>query len=205
MALDHKTRSGPKLSKTKAKLEHKSPKPAKIELPQPFKLPVFIGSPADLGRLARQLESLDEAWLQHGLRRQSQPPKPPRPPKLPTSPQASQLLDQTAKLNNLNLSRQADRQRLERFLADTKAQAPVLGVSFSAEPTAAFMEKLVSWLRQQIHPQVLVTVGLQPTLGVGCVVRSTNKYFDFSLRQAFTKNKQLLVDEILPPKAGQRA
>lgn len=156
------------------------------------KLPVLVASPADLGRLISELDVIDETLLQLGLRRGGHDVK---------MPKTTRLMDQTAELNKLNLLHEADRKSLRKFLVDVKARAPVLHVSFSVDPSGVFLEKLLTWLRREIHPLVLVTIGLQPTLGVGCVVRSTNKYFDFSLRQSFKQKKQLLLSSLTPEEA----
>ena len=55
----------------------------------------------------------------------------------------------------------------------------------------------MAWLRREIHPVVLLTVGLQPSIGAGCIVRSTNKQFDFSLREDFLKKHDLLMAKIV--------
>ncbi len=159
------------------------------ETAEAAKLPVLVFSPADLGRLIRELELLDEALLQLSLRPGGKEVK---------LPKTTRLLDQTAQLNKLNLLQEADRQWLEKSLGAVKGKAPVLHISFSVEPSAAFLEKLLTWLRREIHPLVLVTIGLQPTLGVGCVVRGTNQYFDFSLREAFAKKRHLLLSSLTP-------
>jgi hypothetical protein len=39
---------------------------------------------------------------------------------------------------------------------------------------------------------------LQPTLGAGCVVRTTNRQFDFSLRQDFARKRDLLLEKLVP-------
>jgi len=69
-------------------------------------------------------------------------------------------------------------------------------MSFNADPSPLFSQRLVTWLRQEIHPQVLVQTGLQPSLGAGCTLRTTNQFFDFSLREHFKQNRQLLVQKI---------
>jgi len=71
-------------------------------------------------------------------------------------------------------------------------------MSLSADPSTRFLEKLVTWLRREIHPQVLLTIGLQPTLGAGCVLRTPNRQFDFSLRQDFAKKRDLLIGKLTP-------
>ncbi|HVV66822.1 MAG TPA: hypothetical protein VHB72_01970 [Candidatus Saccharimonadales bacterium] len=152
-------------------------------------LPVAVASPADVGRLIQELEALDTTLLELELRQPGQDVHLPR---------TSRLLGQIVELNKLNLLHKNDRQRLLRFLVTVKDRAPVLHMSFSSDPSPAFMEKLVSWLRKEIHTQVLVTVGLQPTIGAGCIVRSTNRYFDFSLRQDFVRKQNILFDALTP-------
>lgn len=150
-------------------------------------LPVLVASPVDLGRLIRELESVNEEILQSSLRHEGHDVK---------QPKVSRLLDQTLELNKLNLMKDDQRKHLYDFLVETKQKTPIIHMSFSADPAPAFMEKLVTWLRKEVHPLVLVTVGLQPGIGAGCIVRTTNKYFDLSLKQDFGKKRDLLMQTI---------
>lgn len=150
-------------------------------------LPAAIARPADVSRLARELKMINDSLLQLSLRSGGTPVK---------MPKTSQLMDQIAQLNKLNLLKPEDRKVLEHYLLVLQTKAPVLHISFGADPTAAFIEKLMIWLRLELHPQILLTIGLQPNIGAGCVVRSTNKYFDLSLRQAFTNKRELLLAAI---------
>ncbi len=102
-------------------------------------------------------------------------------------------MDQTIQLNKVDLANDTHRKQLQEYLILIKQKAPILHISFSADPTSAFIEKIMAWLRREIHPLVLLTIGLQPNIGAGCVVRSTNKYFDFSLRKDFEKKRDLLL------------
>jgi len=158
-------------------------------------LPLLAAAPSDIARLSRELDSIGDALLQSEVRDGADKVKLPR---------TSQLMDQLAELNQLNLLHKTDRQLLGRFLAAVTKQAPVVHMSFSADPSATFLEKLMTWLRREIHPQLLLTVGLQPTLGAGCMVRTTNRQFDFSLRQDFARKRDLLLEKLLPemPKAS---
>lgn len=157
-----------------------------------LQLPTSVGSPADVGRLIRELEQIDDALLQLGIRSPGADQT--------KMPKTSGLMEQMIELNKLNLLQKPHRVVLERFLKVIRTKSPVVHMSFSADPSAHFMEKLVSWLRLEIHPLVLVTVGLQPNIGAGCIVRTTNKQFDFSLRQDFTKKRDLLLKQLaLPP------
>jgi len=152
-------------------------------------LPLSVVSPVDVGRLIRELEVIDNILLQLGLRGGSSELK---------LPKTSQLMDQTVELNKLNLLQATDRQQLQKLLVNVRQRAPVLHISFSADPAPAFIEKLMAWLRREIHPVVLLTIGLQPSIGAGCIVRGISNHFDFSLRQDFLKKQELLVAMLVP-------
>lgn len=162
-------------------------KPAAPAPPQQLSLPISVTSAVDVGRLMRELEQIDNALLQLGLRASGTATQ---------MPKTSHLMDQTIASNSLNLLQPKDRAQLNEFLTTVREKAPVLHMSFSADPPPAFIEKIMAWLRREIHPQVLLTIGLQPTIGAGCIVRSTNKYFDFSLRQDFVKKRELLLSQM---------
>lgn len=148
-----------------------------------FQLPVLVASPVDLGRLIRELEAIDGVVLKTKLQKDEHP----------ELPKTSHLMDQTIQLNKVDLANDTHRKQLQEYLILIKQKAPILHISFSADPTSAFIEKIMAWLRREIHPLVLLTIGLQPNIGAGCVVRSTNKYFDFSLRKDFEKKRDLLL------------
>ena len=57
----------------------------------------------------------------------------------------------------------------------------------------AFVAKIVAWLRTEIHPLILLEIGLQPTIAAGCVIRTTNKYFDYSIGRHLKRNRGQLV------------
>jgi len=153
-------------------------------------LPVQVVSPADTGRLIREIETIDDALHQLSLRSPGTEVK---------MPKTSRLLDQTAELNKLNLLEKSERELLNRTLKLIREQAPVLHISFSADPSAAFLEKLIIWLRREIHPLVLLTIGLQPNMGAGCIVRTKNRQFDFSLKQDFAGKRDLLISKLRAP------
>ncbi len=150
-------------------------------------LPLGVTSQADIGRLMREVDALDDFMHQAAIR------TPGSSLKLPKS---SRLLDEITNNNQLNMLHEQDRTRLKAFLTAVRAKAPVLHMSFSADPSSLFMQKLMTYLRREIHPIVLVHTGLQPMLGAGCIVRTGNKYFDFSLRQRFASSRNLLLEKI---------
>lgn len=153
-----------------------------------LQLPLQVTSPVDVGRLQRELDSIDAVMDQALLRKDD----------LVKLPKMTGLMDQTVQLNKIDLTQPDQRKNLAKFLAVTKTKAPLLHISFSADPSTSFIDLLLTWLRKELHPNLLVTIGLQPNIGAGCIVRSMNKYFDFSLRQDFANKRGLLLERLGP-------
>lgn len=154
---------------------------------QELKLPVLVFGVVEVRRLKRELEALDEFMRQAAIR---------EPGKQPALPRVSRLLDALATDNSRNLLQDSDRQELYRFLANVEKTAPTIHISFASDPSSAFIAKLVTWLRGNIHPSILLQTGLQPTIAAGCVVRTTNKSFDLSLRQSLTDQRAKLIEAL---------
>lgn len=164
--------------------------------PQQMVLPILVTGLIDVGRLSRELEQIDNILLQLGLREAGTDIK---------MPKTSRLMDQMIEDNQLNLLHETDRAQLKAFLDAVRAHSPIIHMSFSADPTPAFTEKLMVWLRREIHPMLLLTIGLQPNIGAGCIVRSANKQFDFSLKQDFASKRELLLSMIAAPAQKEAA
>lgn len=148
-----------------------------------LKLPVGVMSRADIGRLLRELNSLD-SFLEASEARQ--------PGTALQLPRTGKLLEELLQLNDLNALQEDDRQKAKAVLERLRTDAPQLHFSFSTDPSPLFLKRLMTWLRDNIHPQLLIQVGLRPTIGAGVTVRSTNKYFDFSLHQQFKQHSHEL-------------
>jgi len=111
-------------------------------------------------------------------------------------PASSRMLDELVKANNLDLLNPADRKLLINSLEVVKSKAPAVHISFAADPPQAALEKIITWLRREIHPVLLLQIGLQPTIAAGCILRTPNKVFDFSLQKYFSSNKDLLISKL---------
>lgn len=153
-----------------------------------FVLPSLVVGAVDVMRLRREFDSLNDHMDQIALRKSGE-----ESPKLPKT---SRMLDEFASLNKLNLLQSSDRQASDKFLGELIEHAPTIHISFAVDPSAAFVSKIIIWLRQNIDPQLLLSVGLQPTIAAGCVVRTTNHYYDLSLRRHFSAKRQLLIDKL---------
>ena len=150
-----------------------------------FKLPISIVSPSDLKRVKRELDGVSEVMLQMEIRQPGE-----EQTKLP---KMSKHLEDVAEINSLNLLHKDDREKLGEFMSALITAAPVIHMSFSAEPSNKFLNRLMQYLRDSFDPFILVTVGMAPAIGAGCIVRTTNKFFDLSLKQTLANHRQDLV------------
>jgi len=151
-----------------------------------LELPLTVIGPADVGRLMLEMERLDEALRAAALRSGGEV----------KMPKTSRPLDDVAEINKLDLLTKDDRQQLKEFLVSVRDHAPVIHISFASEPSAAFTLKIVEWMRSNIARYLLVQVGLQPSIAAGCVVRTTNKVFDMSLRRYLDSSSGLLLEAL---------
>lgn len=150
-------------------------------------LPVTAVGRIDVGRLLREVEALDGFLAQSAMR---------EPGTVLKMPRTTKILDDMLQMNHVNFLLPEDRARVLRFLMEVYGKAPVIHISFSADPSPQFLLKLMTWLRQEIHPLILLQVGMQPNMGAGCMVRTTNKYFDFSLRNRFYERRMILAHRL---------
>lgn len=159
-------------------------------------LPERLISSVDLSHLVRELAALDESLRQASLRQPGEPTKLAR---------SGVTLEELARLNNVQLTDQSQRAQLLELLQAFQKHAPRIHMSLATEPSAKFTRKITIWLRANVHPLLLLEVGLQPNLAAGCIVRTNNKLFDMSLRHCFTENRGMLVQKIAEVSAEQPA
>lgn len=152
-----------------------------------FELPTLVFGSVELHRLQREMEALEEYMIQSDIR---------TPGKQAPLPKMSRFLEATAENNALNLLKTEDRSHLTTILQQISETAPSVHISFAADPSAAFTAKVVGWFRSNIHPHALVQVGLQPGIAAGCIVRTGNRSFDFSLRNRFFEKRDFLTQSI---------
>jgi hypothetical protein len=156
-------------------------------------LPTVVVSRLDVARLSRELEGVNDYLEQHELHA-----------KKGEAPRLGAMLAEVAQTNKLDLLQADDRRQLVKFLEGLKKQAPTIHMSFAAPAPVPFVQKIIEWLRKEVHPLILLDVGLQPAIAAGCVIRTTNKYFDCSMGQHLRKNRATLVQALntAPPKAA---
>jgi F0F1-type ATP synthase delta subunit len=155
-----------------------------------FQLPDQLVGSIDLNRLIRELEKLDDFLYQSQLRKPGTPMK---------VQQSSRLLEETASSNGYSLLKQTHREHLLKSLRKIEEKAPTIHISFAVEPSAGFSHKLTAWMRKNLHQYLLVEIGLQPTIAVGCSVRTNNQIFDLSLRNRFEEYRNTLFKQMSEP------
>lgn len=148
-------------------------------------LPEELVSPADVRRLARDAARLADVEQQIKLGGDVR-----------EGGGGSALLRKFAAANRLDLSKVEGCQQASKLLDRLVAEAPVVHISFASEASDDFIQKISGWFRKNISPLVLLTVGLQPSLAAGCYLRTTNRYFDLSLRQHLESSRGLLAEEL---------
>lgn len=159
-------------------------------------LSAAITGPAELARLQRELDDFIDATHQSMLRTKAGHKA--------NAPSPTKKLSGVAADFSLDVTAPKDADALRQILQETSESAPQLTVSFAVEPSSAFIAKLVTWMRSEIHPQLLVRVGLQPDIAAGCIVQTSSKVYDFSLRNKLADQGKVLIEGIrIAAKAAQ--
>jgi hypothetical protein len=153
----------------------------------PLKLPPNVIGQVDIMRLSRELDALEDFFVNAKARETGTPMALPR---------LSRSLDSLANENGVNLLDEKKRQALARHLQIVYDKAPNFHISFAVEASPKALERILEWMRQNVHPQMLLQVGLQPTIAAGCVLRTTNKIFDMSLRSRMAGQTEYLTELI---------
>lgn len=154
-----------------------------------FILPLQVVGQTELNRLLLELESLESELIgSGGSNNQSAATSGP--------PKTTDLLNQTAISNGYNLTQNKDRRLIAEALKQIRDQAPLLHISFAAEPSPKVTQAVLAWLRGNVHRYALLHIGLQPAIAAGCVLRTPNKIFDLSLRASFERQKPYLIELI---------
>jgi len=154
-----------------------------------FVLPAALIGRADLARLVREVESLDNDLESQKVRAQAAGTG----YHLPTmSRSLSDFLD----LNKINIADDQTRMATKEQLRVLKDKAPIIHMTFAVDADPDFLQQLVTYLRANIHPQTLVSVGLQPSLVGGVYMRTPNHVHDFSIRSLLQNKRDIIMHEL---------
>lgn len=153
-------------------------------------LPPALVTRADLSRLARDIETIDNELEAQKARNHATGKSG------YTMPVLSRALNDFADLNKLDLSDDQTRMLVKDQVKMLKEKAPVLHMTFAVEADPESLQKLVAYVRQEIHPLALISVGLQPNLVGGVYLRTPNHVHDFSVRNRLASTRGLIMQDL---------
>jgi len=150
--------------------------------------PALIGR-TDLSHLLRELETLDNDLESQKARNRGK-----------TQgyhlPNMSQALTDLLEINKIDVADDQARMNIRTELRKLKDHAPVIHMTFATDTDPESMEKIVEWIRKELHPQALVSVGLQPALVGGVYVRTPNHVHDLSIRAHMKDSRGIIVQAL---------
>lgn len=149
-------------------------------------LPSSVQTRSDVARLVRELSEFDELIRQAGL----------RGTRVPSAYHLSVPLRATAEVFKIPLDNPEARRKLSDRLKYLHKAAPQIHLSFAVQPPMHVVDSLLAWFRTNGHPATLVQVGVDPSIVVGCRVRTTNKVFDFSFAKLLNISSAVLEQEV---------
>lgn len=160
-----------------------------------FVLPPSVVSKVDLARLVNEVEKIDDELTTAAVRAGVGAPQ-------QASPAVSESLLGFLQQNRLNLNDSKQRSAIVKLLHQLKDSAPIIHMTFAVEADRESLMQLAQWLRETVHPQAVIAVGLQPGLIAGVYLRTPNHVHDLSLRAALDGGHQILVDDLEALRAG---
>lgn len=154
-----------------------------------FILPPSIISKVDVSRLVSEAEWADNELTTAEVRAKAGSSQPAKPVA------AGQLADFLAQ-NNLQMGSSHERSELIKQLHFLKDNVPTIHMTFAVPADRESLQQLAAWVRETVHPQAVIAVGLQPALVAGVYLRTPNKVHDFSVRGLLEGRRDLLVQEL---------
>lgn len=158
-----------------------------------YVLPAALTGHADVARLIREVEFVENELQAQKVRGGQSGVH---------LPAMSQSLGDFLDLNKLDAADGHALIELKQRLGQLKDHAPVIHMTFSTQADPESLQQLVTWLRQEVHPHALVTVGLQPALVAGVYMRTPNQVHDFTVRALLADKRDIIVKELEQAHAG---
>lgn len=155
-----------------------------------FILPPSVVSKIDVSRLVRECEQIDNELTSAGVRAKVGTAQ-------QSAPVVSEQLTEFLQLNKLAFDADGrKRSELIKQLQLLKDKVPVIHMTFAVTADRESLQQLAQWLRSSVHPQAVISVGLQPALVAGVYLRTPNHVHDMSLRAKLQGSHDILVKEL---------
>jgi F0F1-type ATP synthase delta subunit len=152
-----------------------------------FKLPLSVSQPVELNRLIHELTQLNEDISQETIRN----------PNIKPDIKVSAKMTDVLEANNIDITAKEHRDSLLNVFNRLNERGRVINVSFASEASPEFIAKITEWFRNEIDPYCFIIVGINPTIGVGCIARTNNKVFDMSLKGGLSSTRELLTNRFM--------
>lgn len=150
------------------------------------KLPASIASSQDLTGLLVEIRSYSSWYYHESIKKRVNVKHSFESPTM--SPAAIELL------RNWKTKQQISNQSLDELvktLEQYNSSAPNITITLAATPSSSLKTALVSWCRENIAPDILVTFKFNATILGGMVVKYGSHVFDWSFRRQIMEKRQL--------------
>lgn len=154
-----------------------------------YTLPQTVSTKIDLSRLVSEMEKVNNEITEMLVRAKAGAAG-------AEKPVLSESLTSFLSQNGLGLTTDGERTDIVKQLRKLKDAAPVIHMTFATAADPESLQTLVQWLRISIHPQALISVGLQPGLVAGVYIRTPNHVHDLSLRSKLQSSRDILVKDL---------
>lgn len=154
-----------------------------------YVLPPNVVSKVDLSRMVTDLERIDNELTTADVRAKAGSAT-------SAQPVMSEQLVGFLELNQMQLGDSKQRSDLIKQLHLLKDRLPVVHMTFATPADPESLQQIAGWLRQSVHPQAVITAGLQPALVGGVYLRMSNKVKDLSLRAKLKAGHGILVKDL---------
>ena len=158
-----------------------------VELPK-FTLPPSLITKIDLAHMINEVEMIDstlEAEKVRGYKKEQY-----------QLPAISRQLTEFLALNKIDVLDDHARMTFKEQLRKLKDKVPIVHLTFATPADPESLAYLAGWMRQEIHPLTVLSVGLQPSLIGGVYIRTPNHVHDYSMRALFKGKTSVLVDDL---------
>lgn len=154
-----------------------------------FVFPKTLVTRVDLARMVREIETIDNDMAAQRARAKTE--------KIAmTAPATSKILGEFLEMNKLDITDDHGRTDLKEALRHFKDVAPIVHMVFASDPAPDVLHELTDYLRTNIHPQSLISVGLQPGLIGGVYIRTPNHIHDFSIRSLLKSKRDVMIRQL---------
>lgn len=154
-----------------------------------FLLPPNVVSRVDVSRLVMNAEKVDNTMATAAVHA-----------KVGVNDNAAEVMSEQfgsfLDMNNIDFETNQQRSALIKQLRLLKDTVPVIHMTFAVEADKESLGLIVSWLRENIHKQAVVAVGLQPSLIAGVYLRTPNHVHDLSLKAKLAGSRDVLIKEL---------